>query len=134
MERKTALTEEEKGKSAALPLLEASSRAFSGAVGRNKSAVQNYLKSPAQCEIKKCPSRPQKMTIAMTRRLTRTAVDGSTSSNGLRQSSNLPIFSSKMQQALNDYGKFKYKRKTHAPLLTAGHKAKLILGVCKYVT
>lgn len=134
MERRTALTEEEKEKIAALSLVEASSRAIAGTAGRNKSVMQNRLKSSTQCEIKKCSGRPRKMTIAMTKRLKRAAIDKATSPNGLRQSLNLPICSSKMRRALSDYGKLKYKKETYAPMLTAEHKAKQMLRVRKYAT
>lgn len=121
MGRGTALTEEDKQKIAALSSVGASSRAIAGAAGRSKSVVQNCLKSPAQYGIKKSLERERKMTPVM-RCLTRAAVDGATSSNGLRQSLNLLVSSSTVRRALNDCGKFKYKKKKYAPLLTAEQK------------
>lgn len=134
MGRGVSLTEEEKGKIAALSMVEASTKKIARPTGKSKKAVQNNLKSPATYGVKESPGRPRKMTPALKRRLQKAASDGAKISTALRQSLNLPHSWSTVHRALNSSGKYRYKKKMYAPLLTAMHKQNKFLCAHKHET
>lgn len=94
---------------------------IAGTVGHSKNDVQDCLRNRTLYEIKKSPGRPPKLTLAMTRRLTRAAANCTTSSNSLHQSLHLQVSFSTVRQTLNESEKFKLTKKKHAPLLTAAN-------------
>lgn len=63
-----SLTDKQNRKIEALSFIGTNSQAIANEFEKRKNAVQNYVKSPATHEVKKSSRRPQRVTLALTRR------------------------------------------------------------------
>ena len=124
MAKGTKLSEFQKGENTALKRIEKAQREISKALGRSKTVIYNYLKSPSKYGTRKPTGRPEKLSPQFKRRIVR-EVKKETSSRSkiLKSLVDVPCSTRTIRRHLN-YEKIKHKKRIPRPRLTMKHKEK----------
>ena len=124
MAKGTKLSDFEKGEITALKRVGKFQREISKALGRSKTVIWNYLRSPNKYGTRKPTGRREKFSPLFKRRIVR-KVKKKTSSTSkiLKPFVNTPCNTRTIKRHLNNE-KIKHKKRIHRPWVTPKHKEK----------
>ena len=124
MTKGTKLFELEKGEISALKSVGKSQREILKALGRSKTVICNYLKSPNKYGTRKPTGRPEKLSPQFKRRIVHEVKKkASSTSKILKSLVDAPCSTRTIRRHLNNE-KIKYKKRIYHPSLIMKHKEK----------
>ena len=122
MAKGTKLSEFEKGEITVLKRVGKSKREISKALGRNKTFICNYLKSPNKYRTRKPTGWPEKLSPHFNWRIVRKVKKKTSStSKTLKSLVDVPCSTRTIKRNLNNE-KIEHKKRIHHPGLTMKHK------------